>query len=120
MGLNNFATGALLAAPLTGVLTWLTVSWQQHVDVRVERDTAVVRADRAAFDERFERDWRMMTAQRRPGSFQDVGCDPGAASELVRLRQRAAELEERLAGSTANLGADARELRALMKKDSDR
>ena len=61
--------------PLAAVLTWLAVTWQQHVDLRVERDTAVVRADRAAFDAGFERDWSAATG--RP----QAACDPAAAAE---------------------------------------
>lgn len=116
MGLNSFASGALVAAPATALLTWLTVTWQQHVDVRVERDTAVVRADRAAFDARFNHDWQAMAGQRPgtpPGS---ASCDPAAASELARLRQRASELEQKLAGSSADRAADAQELRAFMEE----
>ncbi|GEM_PF-3455254 len=120
MALSGFASGALVAAPMAAVLTWLTVTWQQHVDVRVERDTAVVRADKAAFDARFNRDWQAM-AGRRPEAEPEpasgsTGCDPNAASELARLRQRASELEQRLAGSFADRAADAQELRALMKE----
>jgi len=44
VALSSFASGALLATTMAAVLTWLAVSWQQHVDVRVERPTAVVRA----------------------------------------------------------------------------
>lgn len=121
MALSGFASGALVAAPMAAVLTWLTVTWQQHVDVRVERDTAVVRADRAAFDAAFKRDWQAMSGRRteweaEPASG-STGCDPKAAAELARLRQRASELEQRLAGSSANRAADAQELRALMKEN---
>lgn len=120
MALSGFASGALVAAPMAAVLTWLTVTWQQHVDVRVERDTAVVRADRAAFNAGFNRDWQAM-AGRRPEAKPEpasgaTGCDPNVASELARLRQRASELEQRLAGSSANRAADAQELRALIKE----
>lgn len=117
MALSGFASGALVAAPLTAVLTWLTVTWQQHVDVRVERDTAVVRADRAAFDGRFDRDWQAMAGQRPGAPPGSTGCDPNAASELARLRQRASELEQRLTGSSADRAADAQALRALMKEN---
>ena len=111
MALNGFASGALVAAPLAAVLTWLAVTWQQHVDLRVERDTAMVRADRAAFDASFERDWS--TATGRP----QAACDPAAAAELARLRKRAAELEARLTDSRADRQEDARELERLMKED---
>ena len=121
MALSGFASGALVAAPMAAVLTWLTVTWQQHIDVRVERDTAVVRADKAAFDAELDRDWQAMAGQRPEGRREpasgSTGCDPNAASELTRLRQRASELEQRLAGSTANRAADAQELRALMKEN---
>lgn len=120
MALSGFASGALVAAPMAAMLTWLTVTWQQHVDVRVERDTAVVRADRAAFDAGFNRDWQAMAGQRTEGEAEpasgSTGCDPNAAAELARLRQRASELEQRLAGSSADRAADAQELRALMKE----
>ncbi len=42
MALNGFASGAVVAAPLAAVLTWLAVTWQQHVDLRVGRDTVQV------------------------------------------------------------------------------
>ena len=108
MGLSGFASGALVAAPMAAVLTWLAVSWQQHVDVRVERDTAVVRADRAAFTAGFDRDWSAASGRPR------IVCDPDAAAEIARLRKRASELEARLAGSTAELEQDAADLRNLM------
>lgn len=120
MALSGFASGALVAAPMAAVLTWLTVTWQQHVDVRVERDTAVVRADKAAFDAGFNRDWQAMAGWRPEGKAEPAsgatGCDPNAAAELARLRQRASELEQKLAGSSADRAADAQELRALMKE----
>ncbi len=50
LGLDK-ASGALVASPIAAVLTWLAVTYQQHVDVRGERDTVAVRADRAAFDQ---------------------------------------------------------------------
>ena len=111
MALSGFASGALVAAPIAAVLTWLAVSWQQHVDVRVERDTAVVRADRAAFDAGFASDWAKASRQPRPA------CDPATATELARLRKRAADLETKLAGSTAERDRDAAELRRLMVED---
>jgi hypothetical protein len=112
MALNSFAAGALVAAPVAGVLTWLAVTWQQHVDLRVERDTAVVRADRAAFDQRFNADWAAMTGQ-------DTGpCDASANAELVALRQRVAEMETKLAGSSDTLERDAAELRRLVEEEN--
>lgn len=111
MALSGFASGALVAAPVAAVLTWLAVSWQQHVDVRVERDTAVARADRAAFDGSFERDWSAASGQTR------AACDPEATAEMSRLRKRASELEAKLAGSTAELEQDAAELRNLMVEE---
>ncbi len=111
MALSGFASGALVAAPVAAVLTWLAVSWQQHVDVRVERDTAVVRADRAAFNAGFDRDWSAAMGQARPA------CDPESSAELARLRKRAAELEAKLAGSSDTLARDATELRNLMVEE---
>lgn len=111
MALSGFASGALVAAPVAAVLTWLAVTWQQHVDVRVERDTAVVRADRAAFNAGFDRDWSAATGQARPA------CDPDAAAELTRLRKRTAELEAKLAGSSDDLERNARELHNLMVEE---
>lgn len=108
MALSGFASGALVAAPMAAVLTWLTVSWQQHVDIRVERDTATIRADRAAFNAGFDRDWSAASGRPR------IACDPDAAAEIARLRKRASELEARLAGSTAELEQDAADLRNLM------
>lgn len=111
MALSGFASGALVAAPIAGALTWLAVSWQQHVDVRVERDTAVLQAGRAAFDARFDRDWSATTGQPHPA------CDPETTAELSRLRKRAADLEAKLAGSGADLERDRAELSDLMMKD---
>ncbi|WP_374942976.1 hypothetical protein [Sphingomonas sp.] len=111
MALSGFASGALVAAPVAAVLTWLAVSWQQHVDVRVERDTVAVRADRAAFNAGFERDWSAATGQVR------AACDPDATAELTRLRKRAAELEAKLAGSSADLERERTELRNLMVEE---
>lgn len=100
MALSGFASGALVAAPMAAVLTWLAVSWQQHVDVRVERDTVVARADRAAFNSKFDRDWSAASGQ------PNVACDP----------QAAAELEAKLQGGSDDLEANARDLRNLMKE----
>lgn len=111
MALSGFASGALVAAPVAAVLTWLAVSWQQHIDVRVERDTAVVRADRAAFNADFDRDWSAASGRPR------TACDPSAAIEIARLRKRASDLEARLAGSTAELKQDAAALRNLMVEE---
>jgi hypothetical protein len=108
MALSGFASGALVAAPMAAVLTWLAVTWQQHVDVRVERDNAVVRADRAAFNAGFASDWAAANGQPR------AACDPEAAAELARLRKRASELEARLTGSSDDLERDHAELRRLM------
>lgn len=110
MALNNFAAGAFVAAPIAGVLTWLAVTWQQHVDVRVERDTVAVRADRAAFDAGFNREWDAATGRPRPA------CDPAAVAELARLRVRMGELEAKLTGSRADLEADARDLRTIVQE----
>lgn len=111
MALSGFASGALVATPIAAVLTWLAVTWQQHVDVRVERDTAVVRADRAEFNAGFDREWSEATG--RP----QAACDPAAAAELARLRKRSAELEAKLAGSSAEREQDAAELRTLMVEE---
>lgn len=111
MALNSFASGALVAAPIAGVLTWLAVTWQQHVDVRVERDTAVMRADRATFNQGFDSDWSAMTGQ--PAS----PCD-AAPVELAALRKRVGELEAKLAGSSDTLERDAAELHRLMEEEN--
>jgi hypothetical protein len=111
MALSGFASGALVASPIAAVLTWLAVTYQQHVDVRVERDTVAVRADRAAFDQTFERDWNAMS-----GSGQET-CDPESTAELVRLRTRLGELEAKLEGSSDTLEADAEELRQLVAEE---
>ena len=111
MALSEFASGALITAPVVATLTWLAVTWQQHVDVRVERDTVAARADRAAFNSKFEHDWAAATGH--PNAI----CDPQAAAELTRLRARTAELEAKLQGSTDDLDDNARDLRALMKED---
>lgn len=79
MALSGFASGALVAAPLAAVLTWLAVTWQQHVDVRIERDAAVVRADRAAFNAGFDAEWAAMSGEPR------AACDPASLAELERL-----------------------------------
>ena len=111
MALSGFASGALVASPIAAVLTWLAVTYQQHVDVRVERDTVAVRADRAAFNQDFERDWNAMSGSER------IACDPENATELIRLRTRLAELEAKLAGSSDTLEADAEELRQLVAEE---
>lgn len=112
MALSGFASGALVAAPVAAVLTWLAVSWQQHVDVRVERDTAVVRADRAAFNAGFDRDWSTATGQPR------AACDAETTAELTRLRKRASDLEAKLTGSSADLERERAELRSLMVEEA--
>lgn len=112
MGLSGFASGALVAAPVAAVLTWLAVSWQQHVDVRVERDTAVVRADRAAFNAGFDRDWSAATGRPR------AACDAETTAELTRLRKRASDLEAKLAGSSVDLERDRAELRNLIVEEA--
>lgn len=111
MALSGFASGALVAAPMAAVLTWLSVTWQQHVDVRVERDTAVVRADRAAFNAGFDRDWAAANGQPR------AACDPEATAELARLRKRASDLEAKLIGSSNDLEQERAELQDLMVED---
>ena len=111
MALSHFAGGALVAAPIAGVLTWLAVTWQQHVDVRVERDTAVVRADRAEFNQDFKREWSAMTGDPIPA------CDTDTFRELARLRKRTLDLEAKLAGSSESLERDAAELRDLMVEE---
>ena len=111
MALGGFASGALVAAPVAAVLTWLAVTWEQHVDVRVERDTVAARADRSAFNAGFDRDWSTATGHPR------VACDPDAAAELARLRKRTAELEAKLSGSSDNLARDASDLRNIMVED---
>jgi hypothetical protein len=111
MALSGFASGALVAAPVAAVLTWLAVTWQQHVDVRVERDTAVVRADRAAFNAGFDRDWATASGQAR------TACDPEAAAEIARLRKRASDLEAKLVGSSNDLAQERAERRDIMVED---
>jgi len=111
MALSGFASGALVASPIAAVLTWLAVTYQQHVDVRVERDTVAVRADRAAFDQTFERDWNAMSGEQREA------CDSESAAELARLRTRLGELEAKLEGSSDTLEADAEELRQLVAEE---
>ena len=111
MALSGFASGALVASPIAAVLTWFAVMYQQHVDVRVERDTVAVRADRAAFNQDFERDWNAML-----GSGRET-CDPESTAELARLRTRLGELEAKLEGSSDTLEADAEELRQLVAEE---
>jgi len=110
MALNSFATGAFVAAPIAAVLTWLAVSWQQHVDVRLERDTVAVRADRAAFDAGFNRDWDAATGKPR------ASCDPAATAELARLRTRLGQLEDKLTGSRADLEAEVHDLSRMVQE----
>lgn len=112
MALSGFASGALVASPIAAVLTWLAVTYQQHVDVRVERDTVAVRADRAAFDQDFERDWAALS-----GSGHKT-CDPESTAELARLRTRQGELEAKLEGSSDTLEAGAEELRQLVAEEA--
>lgn len=114
MALTGFATGALVTAPVVAALTWLAVTWQQHVDVRVERDTVAARVDRAAFTSQFDHDWAAATGQ------PVAACDPAAAAELVQLRSRAAALEAKLTGSRARLERDARDLQQVMTTEASR
>ena len=107
MALGGFASGALVAAPVAAVLTWLAVSWEQHVDLRVERDTVAARADRAAFNTGFASDWSRATGQPQ------AGCDAQGLAEAARLRKRVADLETKLQGSRADRDADAAELRNI-------
>ena len=109
MALGGFATGALVTAPVVATLTWLAVTWQQHVDVRVERDTIAARADRAAFAQRFDQDWS--AANGRAATI----CDPDTTAELARLRKRTAELEAKLTGSSADIERNADDLSNLMQ-----
>ncbi|MGK6325436.1 hypothetical protein ACMGDM_20395 [Sphingomonas sp. DT-51] len=97
---------------MAAVLTWLAVSWQQHVDVRVERDTAVVRADRAAFDAGFASAWSTATGQPH------AACDAETTAELMRLRKRASDLEAKLTGSSADLERERAELQSLMVEEA--
>ena len=108
MALGGFATGALVTAPVVATLTWLAVTWQQHVDIRVERDTVAARADRAAFNASFDQEWSK--ASGRPAA----NCDSAATAEITRLRARQAELEARLTGSSATLDRNAADLDNLM------
>ena len=110
MALGGFATGALVTAPVVAVLTWLAVTWQQHVDVRVERDTVVARVERAGFNGKFEQDWS--NASGRPAT----GCDKEATAELARLRARAVELENKLTGSSSTIERNADDLSTLMQE----
>lgn len=111
MALKGFAAGALVTAPVVATLTWLAVTWQQHVDVRVERDTVAARVDRAAFNAKFDEEWASMNG--RPKSE----CDPAAVTEISKLRTRLVELEKKLAGSSDNLQQNARDLDELMTKE---
>ena len=108
MALAGFATGALVTAPVVAVLTWLAVTWEQHVDVRVERDTVAARADRAAFAARFDSDWSTATGQTT------AVCDPQAMGELTRLRARTAALEAKLVGSRAGLERSANDIQHVL------
>lgn len=110
MALSGFASGALVAAPMAALLTWLAVTWQQHVDVRVERDTVAARADRSAFNAKFEQDWS--NASGHPAN----GCDRDASAELARLRTRAAELEAKLTDSGEAMDRNAADLAKLMQE----
>jgi acyl-CoA reductase-like NAD-dependent aldehyde dehydrogenase len=69
------------------------------------------RADRAAFDQTFERDWNAMSGEQREA------CDSESAAELARLRTRLGELEAKLEGSSDTLEADAEELRQLVAEE---
>ena len=112
MALSGFAAGALVASPVAAVLTWLAVTYQQHVDVRVARDTVAVRADRAEFNQDFDRDWAALSGEQREA------CDPEAAKELANLRTRLADLEAKLTGSSDNLELSAEELRQLVAEET--
>lgn len=108
MALKGFAAGAFVTAPVVATLTWLAVTWQQHVDIRVERDTIAARADRASFNAKFDEEWSAMSG--RPKSE----CDPAAAKEIASLRTKLAKLEAKLDGSTKTIDNNARDLEALM------
>lgn len=111
MALKGFTAGALAAAPVVATLTWLAVTWQQHVDVRVERDTIAGRVDRAAFNAKFDEEWAAMSG--RPKSE----CDPAAVSEIAALRSRLATLENKLAGTTQNMKRNVDDLDDLMREE---
>jgi hypothetical protein len=110
MALNGFATGALVTAPVVALLTWLTVTWQQHVDVRVERDTVVARADRAEFNAKFDEEWARLSG--KPKS----DCAKAAVDEVARLRARVGALEAKLTASRDTLEQDRADLEAAMKE----
>ena len=112
MALGGFATGALVTAPVVAVLTWLTVTWQQHVDVRVERDTVAAHAERATFNAKFEDEWARLSGKPR------TECDTAAMSEVARLRKRVGELEDRLTGTGEDMHADKAALDALVKGEA--
>lgn len=109
MALGGFATGALVTAPVVAVLTWLAVTWQQHVDVRVERDTVVARADRAVFNSKFDDEWARLSGNPKSA------CDGAAVDEITKLRTRLGELEAKLTASTDTLAQDRADLEAVMK-----
>ena len=110
MALGGFATGALVTAPVVATLTWLAVTWQQHVDIRVERDTVTAQAERASFNAKFDQEWA------RSSGHPATQCDPAATAEIARLRARQAELEARLTGSSATLERNAADLNNLMNE----
>lgn len=112
MALGGFATGALVTAPVVAVLTWLTVTWQQHVDVRVERDTVAAHAERATFNAKFEDEWARLSGKPL------TQCDEAALGEVARLRKRVGELEDRLTGTGKDMHADKAALDALVKGEA--
>jgi hypothetical protein len=112
MALGGFATGALVTAPVVAVLTWLTVTWQQHVDVRVERDTVVAHAERATFNAKFDDEWARLSG--RPSTE----CNAVAVGEVARLRKRVGELEERLTATGEDMEGDKAALDVLVKGEA--
>ncbi len=110
MALKGFAAGALVTAPVVATLTWLAVTWQQHVDLRVERDTIAARADRATFNAKFDEEWAAMSG--RPKSE----CDPAAVTEIAALRSKLEKLEAKLDGSAKKIETNVRDLDALMRE----
>lgn len=111
MAIKGFAAGALVTAPVVATLTWLAVTWQQHVDLRVERDTIAARVDRASFNAKFDQEWAAMNGKPR------TECDPAAVDEISRLRSRLVSLEEKLAGSSKKVEQNVRDLDALMTEE---